>query len=110
MDVESKSIEDINAMSHAHKNKLTKENIKDVKETSKDIDYLLKNIIGGGGWGQWLILIAQYPIGVASGLPLLIQMFAAYEPRHRCFVPNCDGNGFLNNTNTMPFVGPSNTH
>ena len=58
--------------------------------SAKDIDYLFETIVGGGGWGQWIILVAQYPIGVVSGLPLLIQMFAAYEPRHRCHIPHCD--------------------
>ena len=61
----------------------------DDKKTN-DIDYVLENIVGDGGWGQWMILICYFPIGIASGLPLLIQMFAAFEPRHRCFVPYCD--------------------
>ena len=29
-------------------------------------------------------------VGFASGYALLIHMFSAYEPRHRCYVPNCD--------------------
>ena len=60
------------------------------EEKNSGIDYLLENVVGAGGWGQWLILICQFPIGIASGLPILIQMFAAFEPRHRCFISNCD--------------------
>ena len=60
------------------------------EEDGKDIDYLLDNVIGGGGWGQWIVLLCQLPIGIASGLPTLIHMFAAFEPRHRCFVPLCE--------------------
>ena len=59
-------------------------------EGGRDIDYLLDNVIGGGGWGQWIVLLCQLPIGIASGLPTLIHMFAAFEPRHRCYVPICE--------------------
>ena len=65
------------------------------------MDYLLEHVVGAGGWGQWLILICQFPIGMASGLPILIQMFAAFEPRHRCFIPNCDNEGTSNITNNI---------
>ena len=56
----------------------------------RDLDYIMDEITGGGGWWQWkkaLWLIPQY---ISSGLPLLLHMFAAYTPPHRCFVPGCD--------------------
>merc|ERR1719400_1382407 len=70
------------------------------EEEGKDIDYLLDNVIGGGGWGQWIVLLCQLPIGIASGLPTLIHMFAAFEPRHRCYVPICEdtSNPIVGNT------------
>ena len=77
----------------------------DKEEEGKDIDYLLDNVIGGGGWGQWVVLLCQLPIGIASGLPTLIHMFAAYEPRHRCVIPNCeDVSNKLPNTIKASFV------
>lgn len=71
-------------------------------EGGRDIDYLLDNVIGGGGWGQWIVLLCQLPIGIASGLPTLIHMFAAFEPRHRCYVPICEdiSNPIVGNAST----------
>ena len=57
---------------------------------SIDIDYLLENVIGDGGRGQWLIFLVQFPILIVSVIPWLTQMFSAYEPRHRCYIPTCD--------------------
>ena len=68
-----------------------------------DIDSILENIVGTGGWGQWMILMFTFPIVMSSELPILIQMFAAYEPRHRCFVQNCD-NGIENNAIQTDFI------
>ena len=56
----------------------------------KDIDYILEQYVGEGGFGQWFIVLALFPVGFCSGFPLLIHMFAAHEPRHRCYVPQCD--------------------
>ena len=77
------------------------------EKKTNGIDYLLDNVIGGGGWGQWTVLLCQLPIGIASGLPTLIHMFAAFEPRHRCFVPICDNGDISNNISRAinnPFV------
>ena len=55
-----------------------------------DFDYILDGIVGGGGWWQWkkcLLLIPQY---LTNGLPLLLHMFTAYTPPHRCYVDGCD--------------------
>ena len=96
MSVQSNSFEQINALCDKDlntdsQNDSSKPSNKTTEgEKTNDIDFLLENFIGGGGWGQWFILICQFPIGMVSGLPILIQMFAAFEPRHRCFVPTCD--------------------
>ena len=110
MSIQSNSFEQINALCDKD---LKTDGQKDIPKTSNktvenektnDIDFLLENYIGGGGWGQWLILICQYPIGMASGLPILIQMFAAFEPRHRCFVPTCDDSETTKNIAEAEFV------
>ena len=55
--------------------------------TSKkvDLDYILEDVVGGGGrwqWRKWLFLVPTY---LAMGAPaLLMQMFSAYTPPHRC--------------------------
>ena len=36
------------------------------------------------------MVFAMWPITFAAGYPILIHMFTAYEPRHRCYVPGCD--------------------
>ena len=80
MSIQSNSFEQINALCDKD---LKTDGQKDIPKTSNktvenektnDIDFLLENYIGGGGWGQWFILICQFPIGMASGLPILIQM------------------------------------
>jgi hypothetical protein len=71
------------------------------EDIGTDIDYILENIVGGGGRWQWAIVGLLYPIGVASGFPLLIHMFAAFAPRHRCFIPGCDDNSTFNDIDTI---------
>ena len=63
-------------------------------EASKeDIDFIFKNIVGGGGLWQWLFVVGfSFPIQLASTVPLLIHLFAAYEPKHRCYISGCDPN------------------
>ena len=56
----------------------------------RDIDYVLTDIVGGGGRWQWFMVFAMWPITFAAGYPILIHMFTAYEPRHRCYIPGCD--------------------
>ena len=58
-----------------------------MKEKTKDIDYILENFVGTNGLWQWWIIFLIYPIGIASGLPWLMHLFAAYEPDFRCFIP-----------------------
>ena len=49
-----------------------------------DLDYILEDVVGGGGrwqWRKWLFLV---PVYLAMGAPaLLMQMFSAYTPAHR---------------------------
>ena len=49
-----------------------------------DLDYILEDVVGGGGrwqWRKWLFLVPTY---LAMGAPaLLMQMFSAYTPAHR---------------------------
>ena len=57
---------------------------------SADIDYILEEIVGGGGLWQWYIVAIMYPIVFASGFPLVLHMFTAYAPKYRCLIPSCD--------------------
>ena len=60
-------------------------------KSKQDIDYIFENIVGGGGRWQWLFVVGcTFPIHLASCLPLLIHLFAAYEAKHRCYIPGCD--------------------
>lgn len=63
-----------------------------------DIDHILANIVGGAGKWQWTMVFAMWPITFAAGYPLLLHMFTAFAPRHRCFVPGCDND---NNNNDI---------
>ena len=61
--------------------------------SKEDIDFIFKNIVGGGGLWQWLFVVGfSFPIQLASTVPLLIHLFAAYEPKHRCYISGCDPN------------------
>ncbi len=73
------------------------------KSATKDLDYILETMVGGGGRWQWrkaLWLVPQY---AANGIPLMLHMFTAYSPRHRCFVDACDDKNGSNNIDA-PFV------
>ena len=50
-------------------------------ETPADIDYILTNIVGGGGLWQWVIVFALWPITFASAYPAIVFMFSAFAPR-----------------------------
>ena len=58
--------------------------------TTKDIDYIFENIVGGGGKWQWYIMALIYPIVFTSAPPCVLHLFTAYLPDYRCSVPNCD--------------------
>ena len=63
--------------------------ISSIDEGNRSIDHILDKIVGGGGWGQWIIVIASYPI-IYCSMSLLMHMFTAFEPSHRCYIPACD--------------------
>ena len=112
MNINTKSQEDINALTDEYREDLKDDAIKEGKKGNKgeetnDIDYLLETIVGDGGWGQWLILICTFPIGMVSGLPILIQMFAAFEPRHRCFVQKCEKDSKIFNSSVVEYALPT---
>ena len=76
----------IGSISHSVNDNMSTEAL----EYASDIDYIFENIVGGGGLWQWYIVVVMYPIVFASGFPLILHMFTAFAPRHRCFVPGCD--------------------
>ena len=80
-----------NTTPYRHKNisSSSPDNISTIDEGNRSIDHILDRIVGGGGWGQWIIVIASYPV-IYCSMSLLMHMFTAFEPRHRCFVPICD--------------------
>ena len=60
------------------------------EESSKSLDYILSNIVGGcGKWQIQKLAVMSFVIFVCD-LPLLIHMFAAYTPMHRCKVEVCE--------------------
>ncbi len=60
----------------------------------RDFDYILDEIVGGGGWWQWKKCLLFVPSYLTVGnLPLLLHLFTAYTPPHRCLVEGCDVSG-----------------
>lgn len=82
-------------------------NISTIDEGNRSIDHILDKIVGGGGWGQWIIVIASYPV-IYCSMSLLMHMFTAFEPRHRCFVPICDNDSSKIQEPWVHFAIPSN--
>ena len=74
----------------------------------KDLDYILDDLVGGGGRWQWTKMLFLIPVYVAMGTPLLLHMFTAYTPDHRCFVPGCDD--INNNNNNNNIINKSNNN
>eukprot|EP00095_Tigriopus_kingsejongensis_P007773 maker-scaffold154_size301342-snap-gene-2.22 protein:Tk07773 transcript:maker-scaffold154_size301342-snap-gene-2.22-mRNA-1 annotation:"hypothetical protein BRAFLDRAFT_225757" len=79
-----------------------------------DLDYILDEIVGGGGLWQWKKAMWLMPQYMAGGLPLLLHIFTAYTPPHRCFIEGCDSDegsafqrDFLNFTIPMESVPKS---
>ena len=86
----------ISSKYESEENELVRNNkSKEKLDTKEDLDYIFDEIVGGGDggdFGQWVILFALFPVGLCAGFPLFMHLFACFEPRHRCFVPTCDGN------------------
>ncbi len=55
-----------------------------------DIDFILDEVVGGFGRWQLGFLLLNFLIKSAALFPLLVHLFAAFVPRHRCLVPVCD--------------------
>ena len=70
-------------------------------DAKENFDYIFDEIVGGGDvgdFGQWIILSALISIGLCAHFPLIMHLFACFEPRHRCYVTECDG---MNTTNVI---------
>ena len=59
-------------------------------EKNLDFDTILENYVGGGGKWQWRKLFWLAPAHIAYSIPILLHLFTAYAPSHRCFVQGCD--------------------
>ena len=75
-----------------------------MEDSEKNLDFdTILDLVGGGGKWQWRKLFWLAPAHIAYGIPLLLHLFTAYAPSHRCYVQNCDSAlnpdfhaGFLN--------------
>jgi len=56
----------------------------------EDFDAVLEDIVGGSGPWQWSKVFLMVPLFVTAGVPLLLHMFTAYTPKHRCKIDGCD--------------------
>ena len=70
------------------------------------LDQILNNFVGGHGKYQILVTLATSIIyNFANGI-LLIHIFTAYAPPHRCRVPQCEATNttkvFFSSFNTLP--------
>ena len=54
------------------------------------LDTTLNEYVGGAGLYQWLSTLAMMLVKYGSIIPLLLTVFTAYEPSHRCYVPGCE--------------------
>ena len=69
------------------------------KKDAEDIDYIFDHLVGSGKWndfGQWGLFLAIIVVAYCGIFPIFMHIYAAFEPRHRCFIPNCD----LSNTSS----------
>ena len=60
-------------------------------EKNMEFDTILEQYVGGGGKWQWRkLFIWLAPVHVACGVPLLLHLFTAYAPSHRCYIEGCE--------------------
>jgi len=59
---------------------------------AKDLDYILEHLVGGFGRWQFLNTLTMIPLLWMTTYPLFITIFTLYEPKHRCFVEECEAN------------------
>lgn len=63
-------------------------------------DTILNEYVGGAGLYQWLCTLAMMLVKYGSIIPILLTVFTAYEPSHRCYIPECEslnGSKVMNN-------------
>ena len=60
------------------------------EDKNVDFDTILEKYVGGGGKWQWLRLFWLFPLHVTFGIPILLHLFTAYTPNHRCYIRGCD--------------------
>eukprot|EP00094_Tigriopus_californicus_P007746 TCALIF_07461-PA protein Name:"Similar to Slc22a12 Solute carrier family 22 member 12 (Mus musculus)" AED:0.90 eAED:1.00 QI:0/0/0/0.5/1/1/2/0/174 len=77
------------------------------KDRKHDVDFILDELVGGGGWWQWKMTLMSLPIGWSSLYALFITMYAAYSPPHRCYIPACDSASSMINESWTGFALPS---
>ena len=64
------------------------------------LDTILNEYVGGAGLYQWLCTLAMMLVKYGSIIPILLTVFTAYEPSHRCYIPECEslnGSKVMNN-------------
>ena len=62
-----------------------------MEDSEKNLDFdTILDLVGGGGKWQWRKLFWLAPAHIAYGIPLLLHLFTAYAPSHRCYVQGCD--------------------
>ena len=76
---------------------------------TKNLDYILENIVGGGGPWQWKTLFYFYPHLFISASTLLIHLLTAFQPSHRCYVDICESVDSSILSNWTKFVMPANS-
>ena len=54
------------------------------------LDTILEKYVGDAGLFQLLATFAMMFVKYGSVIPLFLTVFTAYEPSHRCFVPQCE--------------------
>ncbi len=69
-------------------------------------DHVLDQFVGATGPWQWRQFVFVLVLNVCSSLPLMLHVFSAYTPEHRCQVPLCE-RGIFNETWTE-FAIPEN--
>ena len=85
----------------------------DEKQDSKDIDFILEHLVGSGNqsdFGHWIIFLAITLVSLCGNVPVSMHLYAAFEPRHRCFIPNCDNSNTTNMIDVpwINFTSPKN--
>ena len=81
-------------------------------EDTEDIDFIFDHIVGNGKWtdfGQWILFTSIILIAYCGIFPIFMHIYAAYEPPHRCFIPNCDTYNTSSdvNVNWISFASPT---